>query len=179
MQAAREIADYRGVRLRSLVFPRNQVQAAYLGVLSDLGIDCYRGPEKNWPNAACSRPGVLRRVSRFVDSYLNLTGANSVKWAQLRESGAPYNLAGSRFLRPVRCIPLLDRLHARRIKGAIIAAARRGEIVHLWWHPHNFGLRTEANLAQLEEILGCFKDCQSRYGMLSLTMGEVASLVAA
>lgn len=179
MQSARRIAEYRGIDLRSLVFPRNQVKAAYLRVLDELGIVCYRGAEGNWPNAACSHPGILRRVCRLLDSYFNLTGPNSVNWTQLRASGRPFNLPGSRFLRPVRGFKPLDRLHASRIKGAMLAAARSGEIVHLWWHPHNLGLRTQANLAQLEEILVCFKECESKYGMLSLTMGEVADRISA
>jgi len=54
----------------------------------------------------------------------------------------------------------------------MLDAAKRGEIYHLWWHPHNMGRHTEKNLAQLDKILGEFTRLQDRYGMTSANMSD-------
>jgi hypothetical protein len=61
-----------------------------------------------------------------------------------------------------------------RVKAGLRAAARRGEVYHLWWHPHNFGTNLEENLAALKSILKEFHRLRDMYGMQSLTMAEVA-----
>ena len=38
------------------------------------------------------------------------------------------------------------------------AAARTSTTFHLWWHPHNFGARTEKNLDVLRVILRTFQE---------------------
>ena len=32
-------------------------------------------------------------------------------------------------------------------------AARRGELFHLWFHPHNFGINLEKNIQMLSAVL--------------------------
>ncbi len=56
------------------------------------------------------------------------------------------------------------------------AAATRS-IFHLWWHPHNFGVRTAENLAFLRGILEEFDGLRERHGMASLSMGGVVEHV--
>ena len=56
-------------------------------------------------------------------------------------------------------------------------AARSGRTFHLWWHPHNFGARTEQNLAVLETVLRTFEALRDEHGMESRTMAEVAAEV--
>jgi hypothetical protein len=53
-------------------------------------------------------------------------------------------------------------------------AARQGRLLHVWWHPHNFGVRLDAHLAMLRELLDTFARCRERDGMLSLGMADVA-----
>ena len=53
-------------------------------------------------------------------------------------------------------------------------AAKHNLTFHLWWHPHNIGVRTEEHLAQLEEIFAYYQELKDRYGMESMTMGEAA-----
>jgi hypothetical protein len=55
----------------------------------------------------------------------------------------------------------------------MLEAARTDGIYHLWWHPHNFGQRTEANLKNLERLLKYFHVLNQKYGMKSLSMKEV------
>jgi hypothetical protein len=65
------------------------------------------------------------------------------------------------------------RLH--RVKQGMTAAARTGGIFHLWWHPHNFGVDIEENLALLEAILGHYRLLSDTYGMQSRCMADFAS----
>ena len=52
-------------------------------------------------------------------------------------------------------------------------AAKRGEIYHLWWHPHNFGVNQTENLAGLETILKHYATLEKSFEMKSKTMAEV------
>ena len=55
------------------------------------------------------------------------------------------------------------------------AAARSGSIFHLWWHPHNFGRDTNANLDFLSRLLAHYGELNDRFGMRSATMAEAAA----
>lgn len=178
LQAAQDIAARDGVRLRSLVFPRNQVVSECLALLPEAGIDVYRGnpprgfyhlPSGRWRTRAV-------RAVRLLDSYLNLTGHHTVPWAVVA-GGYPSNVWGSRFLRPYnRKAAVLEPLRRRRIISSIRAAGRRGEVFHLWWHPHNFGLDLEANLVFLNLILDELDRLRETCGMRSFNMADVADI---
>jgi hypothetical protein len=56
-------------------------------------------------------------------------------------------------------------------------AARRRKLFHLWWHPHNFGVNLQENLAFLRAILDHFRALQERYDMRSKTMAAIADEV--
>jgi hypothetical protein len=85
------------------------------------------------------------------------------------------NVPSSRFLRPARQPGYLEKLRLKRIVSAMEVAARHGEVFHLWWHPHNFGVETDRNLAFLGAVLDRFGELSRRYGMRSMTMAEVAA----
>jgi hypothetical protein len=57
-------------------------------------------------------------------------------------------------------------------------AARHGRIFHLWWHPHNFSQHRSENFAVLESVLDEFDRLAAADGMKSLTMADVAAMVA-
>jgi hypothetical protein len=57
-------------------------------------------------------------------------------------------------------------------------AARRGRIFHLWWHPHNFSQDWSENFTILERVLDEFDRLSTVEGMQSLSMGDVAKMVA-
>jgi hypothetical protein len=65
----------------------------------------------------------------------------------------------------------------RRIGNAIERAGRDGRLFHLWWHPHNFGVRLDDNIAFLRGVLERFDRTRQAHGMQSLTMGQVAEAV--
>ena len=51
---------------------------------------------------------------------------------------------------------------------------QNGLTFHLWWHPHNVGVRTDFHMQQLEEIFSYYEELKEKYGMRSLNMGEAA-----
>ena len=53
----------------------------------------------------------------------------------------------------------------------------KNEVYHLWWHPHNFGNYPVESMEGSVRILDGFKRCQTKYGMRSLNMGEIADAV--
>jgi hypothetical protein len=166
-------------RPRSLVFPRNQVNPAYLDVCRDAGFVALRGTEGGRIHRPSASSGntPLRRAARLADAYLPLSGSNAS--APHEESGL-VDLPSSRFLRPYSpALRYLDWLRLRRITSAMETAARTGRTYHLWWHPHNFGTETAKNLDVLRVILRTFQELNARYGMQSQTMAQAADEVRA
>lgn len=166
-----------GVELESLVFPRNQYSARCIEVSSKHGIKAYRGNERSWiyaPVDEGTRQSTLRRGLRLADAYINISGHNCVSLERVRES-FPFDMPSSRFLRPyAKPLRALDRLRLRRITSGLTHAAQHNLIYHLWWHPHNFGVALEENLAFLGKVLEHFARLRREHGMESLTMGELA-----
>ncbi len=176
LRAATDAAARVGVPLESLVFPRNQLAPPYVEVLREAGIRAYRGNQRCWfhhPRATRER-SLHTRALRLADHYLPVSGRRSYPYAEAG-TAPPFNLRASSFLRPyTRPLRLLEPLRQRRLRAELTAAARRGEIYHLWWHPENFGTYTEQNLALLRGLLTHFRRLRQRWGMQSLTMGELA-----
>ena len=165
--------------MSSLVFPRNQWSDDYLSVLSEFGINCFRGNEHSWlyKPVSLENSSLLRRAIRLVDAYFNISGNNCYDLNELSTT-KPHNIPSSRLLRPVnRKLIALEGLRKNRIKHAIKHAAEQGKLFHLWWHPHNFGVNTKENLDFLEEILIYFKEMNKLYGMQSMNMGDVSKLL--
>lgn len=178
--SAVRMATARGVRLKSFVFPRNQVRQDYLRVLAAHGFTSYRGAEANLLNRP--RPGASGsmplRAIRLADAYLNLTGSGAFPWIDLATGGSLVNLRGSRFLRPWSSNRSAESLRWNRVANAMAAAARQGAVFHLWWHPHNFGVNIDENLAALRRHLELFKRLSGDHGFRSLNMSEAAEVVS-
>tara|TARA_B100001123_G_scaffold450768_1_gene623563 strand:+ start:1020 stop:2003 length:984 start_codon:yes stop_codon:yes gene_type:complete len=180
IEAAVAIAQKNNIPIKSLVFPRNQLNPEYLSVLNKHGIDSYRGNEQTWSHKASDSNNnkFTKRVFRFLDSYINLTGSNTFSLSSIK-SDKPYEIQSSCFLRPTsKKFALIEGLKKRRITNSLTKAAKECEIFHLWWHPHNFGINTDENIEILREILSCYKDMRSTYGMKSLNMGEISNLIS-
>jgi Polysaccharide deacetylase len=177
LEAACKIAEKYNIRLKSLVFPRNQTQIEYLSVLNETGILSYRGNENYWiysPKNDEDGSSSIRRGLRLIDTYLKLSGSNCY---QLNEIGdkPPFNICSSRFLRPCsKKLRFLEPLRLQRILSSMSYAAKKGLIYHLWWHPHNFGVDLDQNILFLNKILEHFRYLQESYRMESLNMGEIA-----
>lgn len=177
LEAAQRIAETAGGRMRSFVFPRNQINTAYLPILKGAGFSVYRGnpPLSGVPARPALRSHALSyRAKRFLDRYWNLTGHGTYPWSEIMQEPLR-NVRASRFLRPYsHRFRLLEPLRIRRMLKSMQTAVRQNEIYHLWWHPHNFGRQLEANMSGLERLLDGFAVLRDEYGMQSLTMAEVA-----
>jgi peptidoglycan/xylan/chitin deacetylase (PgdA/CDA1 family) len=175
LAAAQHIAAKYDVRLRSLVFPGNQISELFVQVARDGGIETYRGTESAWLYRPSSRGAetTIRRGFRLLDAYLMLSSHNCYSSDELVRS-KPLNIPSSRFLRPyLPALAPLDRLREWRITTDLEYAARNDLIYHLWWHPHNFGVNLEQNLRMLRRVLTRFALLRERYGMLSVTLSEL------
>ena len=174
MLAALAIGKAKGFDLTSVVLPRNQCEPEYTKVLADLGFLSFRDEENDWIHEKVKiRP--LMRLLRLADVYLPLTGFGG--YTPKVEDGI-VNLIGSRMYKPYFApLGFLEWLKLRRIKGQMRHAAKMGLTFHLWWHPHNVGVRTEQHLAQLEEIFRYYDELKEKYGMRSLNMQEAAAEV--
>mgnify|MGYP003301841102 CR=1 FL=1 len=171
MAAAKKIAADHGYDLTSVILPRNQCEEEYTSVFRELGFTAYRDEENDWIHEKIKfRP--LLRLLRLADVYFPLTGQGG--YEPKKEAGI-WNLVGSRMYKPIfRPLAFLEKQKIRRIKAQMRHAAKRNLTFHLWWHPHNIGVRTEEHLAQLEEIFAYYQELKETYGMESLNMREAA-----
>jgi hypothetical protein len=181
LAAARAMGQAHGHDLRSLVMPRHQVRAVDLPLVAAAGFAAHRGPEPNALNRP--RPGVggplALRAGRVLDAYLPLTGANDAAWP-VPDAHGLVDVPEARFLRPASArLRALEPLRVARVVGAMEAAARRGTLCHVWWHPHNFGADPAANLANLDAVLEAYARLRDAYGFASWSMGGVADAVGA
>ena len=172
MRAAKAIAVSKGYDVKSVILPRNQCEPEYTEVLRKAGFTAYRDEENDWIHEKIKfRP--LLRILRLLDVYLPLTGQGG--YVPSYENGI-WNLVGSRMYKPIfQPLAFLEGLKMRRIKKQMLHAAKNGLTFHLWWHPHNIGIRTQEHLNQLEEIFRYYSQLKETYGMQSLNMGEAAA----
>lgn len=173
LETAIALASERGIRLRSLVFPRNQFNADYLQVCQECGIDTVRSNPDVWYWDA-NRPDSLgKKVFRTGDAYTSLLGPKTVPFSAINTSQKPLALPASRFYRAwTPRSSLLNRLKMQRILQELEMAATRESYYHLWWHPHNFGYHPDQCLVELETILQHYHHWRRTRGFLSLTMEE-------
>lgn len=171
MRALKRIAQDKGYDLKSVVLPRNNSVPQYNSILQELGFTSFRDLENNWIYGRV-KPLLLMRALNLMDVYFPLTGQGG--YTPQKQHGI-WNLMGSRMYKPYfRPLFFLEKQKLRRIKRQMLHAAKHGLVFHLWWHPHNIGVRTEQHLAQLEEILSYYDMLKREYGMQSMNMGEMA-----
>lgn len=168
-------AEKIGLKLRSIILPRNQIQHDYMAVCKDRGITHYRGTLNNWlyktekTKSRFSMKGALR----FLDTYINISGSNAYSMSEYKDD-VLVNVPGSRFLRPFSAkMSFFERLKIKRIKSSMTYAAKHGLVYHLWWHPHNFGTNTAENMDNLKSLCEHYVFLKNKYGFNSSTMSEM------
>jgi peptidoglycan/xylan/chitin deacetylase (PgdA/CDA1 family) len=175
--AAKKIAAANNITLSTIVFPRNQINEDYLIVLKNNGIYAYRGNPTSWiyKPRKFSAEIPLIRLCRLMDTYLPISGYNTHQL--VKEDGMPVNIPASRFLKPYnKNLAWLEKIKLRRILNEMTKAAQKKEMYHLWWHPHNFGVNINENMANLTIILNHYKVLQKKYGFINCTMKEAAGI---
>lgn len=175
LACAQMIAADFGVRYRSIVFPRNQIMDSFLKELPSAGIEVYRGNPEHWlyKNGDAVAGGLAGRAIRLADSCLPLSGE---RVERMGGSGSLVNVPASLFLYPwSEKQKILAPLRLYRLKQCMTKAAISDGICHLWWHPHNFGINTDQNLALLELLLQHYRKLAEEFGMQSSCMGDFAA----
>jgi peptidoglycan/xylan/chitin deacetylase (PgdA/CDA1 family) len=166
-----KIASKFDIQLKSLVFPRNQFNKDYLEICAQKDIETVRSNPKFWYWDTLQKESLAMKLARTSDAYLPL-GKKSYQVGSLVKEKVLCQQA-SRFLRPQHSISLFNNSRLIRIKNEMIQAAKNGEVYHLWWHPHNFGVDPKGAIKTLEAITATFNFCSENYGMESLTMKQL------
>ena len=174
IQKAVEVAKELGIKLNSIVFPRNQVSKEHLEICKKYGILDYRGnPSKYFEHTTNRLKLLYNKASRLLDAYFNWGGSTSCPYSKIQQDEHPMNVPASRMLRPyIKKFDLLEGLRLKRIQKEMCYAAKHHELYHLWWHPHNFGADIEKNFSFLEEVLKYYQKCHRDYKMESMTMTQ-------
>jgi len=176
--AAQAVAKKENINLASIVFPANQFRKDYLQQCKMQGIKCYRGNYPSWIYQfnAKSLEGPFKRMARLVDTYIPLKGHRCVEPVMEDEL---LNIPASCFMRPYsEKLSFFEPLRIARMKKEMEAAAKRKQVYHLWWHPHNFGRNFDKNFSALEKILDHYKVLEKKYNMQSLNMEEIYHLIS-
>lgn len=174
------IAERRGLKLESLVLPRNQINRSYLPFAREAGFLSYRGEQLGWIYSDVPGPSMqLRRATRLLDAYVGVRGPGLAAWDTLLVEAGLRNVRAGGFLRPYRSsIGRFEEVRIHHLLRSIRTAAREKKMLHLWWHPHNFGVDQGANLQMLRRLLEEFRRCRDELGMESLAMRDVARSVS-
>jgi peptidoglycan/xylan/chitin deacetylase (PgdA/CDA1 family) len=179
LETHRKIAETYGISTESIVFPRNQTNIETLSACNEHGLRAYRGNEEHifYAPRQESAQSLPIRGMRLLDHYLNISGHHTYQLPH-KNPHTPLNIPSSRFLRPwSRKLSIFEWLRLRRIKNSMTHAAKHGEVFHLWWHPHNFGIDQEENFRNLENILQHFEHLRETYGFESASMKDITKLV--
>ena len=115
----------------------------------------------------------------MIDAYFTIFKMKSHPWKAFEMKDGILKQPASRFLRPPGNIRFFNSLRIKRIKKEMTYAAQKGQVYHLWWHPHNFAVDSKLSLAELASIFEHFKTLQSTYGMQSMNMSEVTQYYTA
>ena len=176
--AAIKIAKQKNIIIQSIVFPRNQINEAYLAICAKHGILSYRGIENHWMyNTKDTKKleNPKHRIFRLLDAYWNISGHNT--HLPLLNQGL-VNIASSRFLRPYsKKLRFLEALKMLRIKRGMTYAAKHKRVYHLWWHPHNFGLDVDRNFKDLEALFKHYSMLSKNHDFQSKTMSGLAKSI--
>jgi peptidoglycan/xylan/chitin deacetylase (PgdA/CDA1 family) len=168
---AKKMATNFNTELKSLVFPRNQFNEDYLEICKNHGILSVRSNPEDWYWDTTAPETLMMKLARSGDAYFPIGKKSYQSYSS--ELNSVYCQKASRFLRPQSKYEILNATRLIRIKKEIVSAAKNGEVYHLWWHPHNFGIDTNGALKALNEILEIFKMCRETYGMTNDTMNEL------
>ncbi len=148
LQAAVDVANQRGIRLESLVFPRNSV--GHLEVVKSLGFGSYRGedPPPFLPNIK----GIWRKIITVADHWVGI----APRIVHPREVlPGLWNIPGNHFFIPrtgrFKYLPVRSRV--RKGKRGIRKAIRHHGLYHLWFHPFDLIDDADAIFSGLEELL--------------------------
>ncbi|MGB1104681.1 MAG: polysaccharide deacetylase family protein [Crocinitomicaceae bacterium] len=164
---------------KSIVFPRNQVAKDCLKVCAHYGYTAYRGNQENrfWKNSSYENESFFKKVGRVIDAYFKISKTKAYMINKLPVQLGVVNIPANRFLRPYSGKKWLEKRKVQVIKNEMFKAARKHQVYHLWWHPHNFSANPKESLEQLEEILAYALVLNKKFDFKFMNMGEIAAHV--
>jgi hypothetical protein len=179
LKAFKDLARDKGWGCASIVLPRNQIRPDFLALMAQAGVRAYRGTPPgsmlDGPRAEASQSKALRAL-RLAEAYLPLASRRRLSPRPLGGALAcPVDVPASRFFRP--CLSgsrALEGLRVAKILAEMRLAARSGMDYHLWWHPHNMGMRPDLAMEMLARVADGYKALNASYGFKSSTMAEAA-----
>lgn len=178
LEKAVEMASKFDIQLRSLVFPRNQVKEEYLKVCQELGIKNVRSNPDSWYWKDARSGSILTKIARTGDAYWPF-GRKSYPLSHIQKTeGIPLRQKASRFYRPAESNTMMRHFKLMKIKNEMRLAAKKGEVYHLWWHPHNFGDKPQQSIDDLQKILISYSELNKEYGFRSINMGELEAVIS-
>ena len=162
-----------------LVFPRNQSNPSYLSLCKEAGFEAVRCNPANWFWQDTHNETLMKKIFRTADTLFPAGKRTSYPLSQLKfKDGFPIEIPSSRLLRPSSLRnKMVNQVKIYRIKREMSLAADKGEVYHLWWHPHNFGHHPKQNLQDLQKILEHFSHLNKTKGMVSKNMLGLADMV--
>jgi peptidoglycan/xylan/chitin deacetylase (PgdA/CDA1 family) len=167
LRACRVQAEKHNLPLRSFIFPRNSIN--HLDTLADQGFIAYRGVENSWYSRF---PGMFSRIGHLLDNFLP-TAPPTVMPVQ---EGRLWNLPASYYFPPTdgvwRTMPAV--LRTFKVKQGLREAAKRHQIMHLWFHEFNIATDKDRLLGSLEEIFTEVARLRDKGQIENPTMGEMA-----
>ncbi|AHG91062.1 polysaccharide deacetylase [Gemmatirosa kalamazoonensis] len=104
LDAAVASAALHGVHLRSIVYPRNQRNAAYDRLLRAAGIVAYRGQPRGWVHTPRGGGATTLpvRALRLAEAYAPAGPSYLVRWDEVAQPSGLCDVRASFFVRPVR-----------------------------------------------------------------------------
>ena len=171
-----EISSKLNINIKSIVFPRNQVNEKFFNILKKNNIFIYRGNIDSflYRNGHSVPYGIIGRSLRLADSIFPISKSLISNPAI---NNSLINVPASLFLRPYnKNFKSFELKKINRIKKVMLDAAINQKVFHLWWHPHNFGINFDENFYILEEVLKYYNFLNSNYGMESFTMQSFKDL---
>ena len=145
-------ADRWGTGPSSYVFPRNQ--ANHVDALRESGINQWRSNPDTWYWDTAQPTTVVTRCLRAADGFS--------PWPHRGVRVAKGEQRASHFVR--LALPQAAWvLHRKRIVRDA-AHLDDGEVLHLWWHPHNLGAQPVETAARLDHLLSELGGCLRRQG---------------
>lgn len=173
-----KLLDRRKLKVKSIVFPKNQINKKYYNLLNKYGIDIVRTNPSSYFYSAVKteRELLFRRGVRLIDSYFNLTGHYIYNYNQIDyySNYGIIELPCSRYLRPVsKYFKYFENFKIDRIKRGMRKSAQENKIFHIWWHPHDFCKNTYYNFVNLKKIFNYFLELKEIYSYESANMTEI------
>jgi hypothetical protein len=172
LRACIALAETKGVKLSSFVFPRNS--EGHHDVLRAHGITAYRGEDPTWYRKL---PGPTKQAAHFIDQASAL--APPVVQPSETLPGL-WNIPGSMLLIHRTGARKLITLDARleKAKAGMRRAIDEGGIFHLWSHPFNLAPDRDGMIHTFRAIIAEAVALRDRGRLRILTMQQVAAEAA-